>query len=55
MTGEASEMKTPGGGHGGSHLILVTLEAEIRRIMVQGQHGQKVHENPSQPIKSWVW
>jgi hypothetical protein len=28
--------------------------AEIGRIMVQDQHGQKVHEIPSQPIKSWV-
>jgi hypothetical protein len=27
---------------------------EIRRIMVLGQHRQKVHETPSQSV-SWAW
>jgi hypothetical protein len=31
-------------------VILATKEAEIRRIMVQGQPGQIVHTIPSQPI-----
>jgi hypothetical protein len=31
-------------------LILATWEAEIRRISVQGHHGQKVHKTPPQPI-----
>jgi hypothetical protein len=33
-------------------IILATWEIEIRRILVQTQSGQKVHENPSQPIKA---
>jgi hypothetical protein len=33
-------------------VILATPEMEIRRIMVQGQLGQKVHKAPSQPIKA---
>jgi hypothetical protein len=32
--------------------ILAIWEAEIGRIMVLGQRGQKVYETPSQPIKS---
>jgi hypothetical protein len=32
-------------------VILTAQEAEIQRITVQGQPGQK----SSQPIKSWVW
>jgi hypothetical protein len=37
-------------------VILATQEVEIiRRLIVQGQLGQKVFETPSQPIKSWVW
>jgi hypothetical protein len=32
--------------------ILSTQEAEIRRIMIQGQLRQKVHKIPYQPIKS---
>jgi hypothetical protein len=35
-------------------VILATLEAEIGRIMVQGQRGQKVSETPSQPV-NWTW
>jgi hypothetical protein len=35
-------------------IILATLEVE-NRIMVQGQHRPKVHEIPSQPVKSWMW
>jgi hypothetical protein len=31
-------------------VILDTLEAESRRIVVLGQPRQKVHETPSQPI-----
>jgi hypothetical protein len=34
-------------------LSLATWEAEIRRIMVQGQPRQKVSKTPSQPI-SWA-
>jgi hypothetical protein len=33
-------------------VILVTQEAAIRRITVKDHPGQKVHETPSQPIKS---
>jgi hypothetical protein len=33
-------------------VILVTWEVEMRRITIQGQPGQKVSENPSQPIKA---
>jgi hypothetical protein len=37
-------------GHGGSSLvILATLDAEIGRITIQGQPGQKFHETPLQP------
>jgi hypothetical protein len=32
-------------------VILATWEVEIRRIMVQGQPGQKDLKAPSQPIK----
>jgi hypothetical protein len=32
--------------------ILVTWEADIGRIMVQGQPGQKVHEMPFQQKKA---
>jgi hypothetical protein len=31
-------------------VILATWEVEIRRIMVQGQAGEKVLEIPSQPV-----
>jgi hypothetical protein len=31
-------------------VILATWEAEIRRIVVQGQHRQGIHQTPSQPI-----
>jgi hypothetical protein len=31
-------------------VILATQEAEIGRIMVQGQPGQKVHKTPSQQM-----
>jgi hypothetical protein len=33
-------------------VILATWEAEMGRIEVGGQPGQKVHEIPSQPIKA---
>jgi hypothetical protein len=33
-------------------IILATQEAEIRRILVQGQPGQGVFEMLSQPIKT---
>jgi hypothetical protein len=33
-----------------THVILATCDAEIRRITVQGQPGQIVHETLSQPI-----
>jgi hypothetical protein len=33
-------------------IIIVTQEAEIRKITVQGQQGQKVYETPSHPIKA---
>jgi hypothetical protein len=36
-------------------IILATWEAEIGRIMVQGQPGQKVSKTPFQPIKNWAW
>jgi hypothetical protein len=41
--------------HGAGHqwvtsVILATWEAEIRRIRIGGQPGQKVLEGPSQPI-----
>jgi hypothetical protein len=36
-------------------VILAALEAEIRKIVVQGQLVQKVRETPPQPIKSWAW
>jgi hypothetical protein len=32
-------------------VILATQEAEIVKITVQGQPGQKVIDTPSQPIK----
>jgi hypothetical protein len=35
-------------------IILATQEAEARRIIVGGNPGQKVSEDPSQPI-SQVW
>jgi hypothetical protein len=35
-------------------VILATREAEIRRIMVWGQPGQKVHKTPIS-INSWAW
>jgi hypothetical protein len=31
--------------------ILATWEVEIKRIVAQGQFGQKVHKTPYQPIK----
>jgi hypothetical protein len=31
-------------------VIPATQDAEIRRIEVQGQPGQKVHETPSKPM-----
>jgi hypothetical protein len=34
--------------------IPTVLEAEIRRVMVQGQPGQKVNKTSSQPI-SQAW
>jgi hypothetical protein len=36
-------------------VILATQEAEIRRIKIQGQLGQKVSEISSQSIKNWSW
>jgi hypothetical protein len=36
-------------------IILATLEEETRRIVVQGQPGQKAPKTPSQPLASWVW
>jgi hypothetical protein len=33
-------------------IILASQEIEIRRIIVQGQHGQKVCKTPPQPIKA---
>jgi hypothetical protein len=36
-------------------IILTTREAEIRRVMVQGQPGQEVNETPFQPIKFCAW
>jgi hypothetical protein len=33
-------------------IILATQEAEIGRIVVQGQPRQKVHKAPSHPIKA---
>jgi hypothetical protein len=35
--------------------ILATWEAEIRRVMVQGQSGQIVHETPSPKITMAKW
>jgi hypothetical protein len=35
-------------------VIPVTCEAEIGRITIPGQPGQKVHETPSQPIRIWL-
>jgi hypothetical protein len=35
--------------------IPATKEAEIRKVEVQTQPGQKVCETSSQPIKSWTW
>jgi hypothetical protein len=36
-------------------VILAPQEAEMGKIIVQGQPRQKVWETPSQPIKSWPW
>jgi hypothetical protein len=36
-------------------IILATLEAEIRKILVQGQLRQKVSETPSQQIRRALW
>jgi hypothetical protein len=36
-------------------VFLATWEAKVERIRVGGQTRQKVHEIPSQPIKSWAW
>jgi hypothetical protein len=36
-------------------VILATLEAEIGRITVQGQSGQKICEIPISTSNSWVW
>jgi cytochrome c-type biogenesis protein CcmH/NrfF len=36
-------------------IILATWEAEIGRIMVPGQLGQKSLEDPISTEKSWAW
>jgi hypothetical protein len=42
-------------GSSSQSIFLPTQEAEIKRIMVGGQPGQKVHEILSQPIKRGAW
>jgi hypothetical protein len=36
-------------------IILATQEAEVGKIMVQGQSGQKVHETSPISTNDWVW